>query len=263
MRFVIALCLLVAVCATDRQVVGTDVSASFQGQSAKMTIWNTKAGAESNINIAFSKLEEMEAGGKSIKAVNLASQDFAWSEPATVSYQGNNATKVEFLSTLDNGAKINVIGYLWRVSGAITFGNITYPTVKDQVKFTVKLSAWPFAKTANTLTFAIELKFKGGKKGEPKNIDVKNSKEKTVVFGPGKFDVADSAIVDGVNMPITATLVTKGSVTSIELVFPSFTKDLAYDPTLSVDNGAMRGLAAPFSALLAIAAALFLSSSRV
>lgn len=78
MQFV-AVCVLLAltaVAASDRTVVGGDVrsdgsllfalpssdsrccafcrSASFQGQSGKMTIWNTKAGAESNINIGYS-----------------------------------------------------------------------------------------------------------------------------------------------------------------------------------------------------------------
>jgi hypothetical protein len=250
---------LVASClAKDAQFVNDEITVQFLGHSGKFKLWRTQSGGDTNIEVSFDKLEEVDMSGKKQASINLATTDFAWENLGAVRYQGYDATEVMLTTTLSNGANLTVDSYIFQVDAKVIHGNTTYTVAKNHVKFTVIIHDWPFASTSNTLQFGCECKFKGGSKGFPDKLDPKNANEQKLVFGPGQIDIANKALVDGDEMKISPTIVSKGAFTGVTFEFPYFSSKLEYDPTLSVPNAAwaQSGIASMASAACVLVLAL-------
>jgi hypothetical protein len=255
----ICLALVVAVVAKDATAVGNDVTVQFLGQSGKMKLYRTNTAGNTNIEVSFDKLTELDDKDKAIGGgINLASQVFEWSTPVEVKFQGFNTTKVTLISTLSNGARFNVTVYLYRQTGSIVHGNTTYTVLTDHVKFTVNIKSWPFGTTNNKLKFGIDCKFKGGKKSFfPDHGEPKNKNEQSVYFGAGQIDVSNKVIIDGVTRQIVPVIVNQGAFTGVELTFPHFNDQVDYDPTMAIGNFSFLSAPNPLlAALLALGSIL-------
>lgn len=246
--------MLVAVYAKDATTTSHGVTVQFLGQSGKMKVYQ----GESNLEISFDKLVEVDGDKEVGSGINMASQEFVWSTPITVFVNGANTTKIAFNATFSNGAKLEVISWVYHQTGSVTSGNKTVTVQRDHVKFSVLISSWPFAKDSNKLSFGCEVKFKGGNGKFADKMEKGKDSSKTVV-GPGTIDVLDTAIVDGVSTQITPTLVTKGAYTGIAFLFPKFDNQVDYDPVFGLNNSALSVAAEPRLLVALLALAVFLA----
>jgi len=244
LKLLVAIWLIIG--AAAQTASNSRISANFQGQSGSLTVsryWDTKK--DTTITLWFDKIEEHDSRQNPVVSINLATQTFTWTGPTSITYQGNPATEVTLTSTLSNNAWFQVNAILFVNDTWITHGNITYDYLQDYVKMTYKVKSWPFASTQNTLNLGTLVKFKGGSKGNPDKIDDDgDGKQKKIVFGGGQLLVANTAIIDGVNQPVTPTLYTKDGGGTIKwagmnIAFPSFTNELDYDPMFGMSAASL------------------------
>jgi len=246
----------------DQIVVTPNITVNFQGQSGSVTVWRTSdTQGSTSVTLGFDAIEEWNSNNQTLSppvSINLATQSFTWSTPVIVNFQGNNATELTLSSTLSNGATFKVTAYIFFEDAVINHGNVTYTVLTDHCKLTFDVAKWPFQSMSDYLIIAVDLKFKGGAKGNPTSVEDKgDGKQKMVVFGGGQLDVANTALIDGVNKPVTPYIFTKQSgkntFVGVQFQFPAFQTSLDYDPTLAIGAS----FATSPSVLLAFACALF------
>jgi len=251
------------VCADPWDVVNSNISVHFAGQSGQVTVRrvdDTKG--STTVTLQFDKLEEWDANNNTLSppvAIALPTQSFVWAAPVIVNYQGYNATELTLTASLSNGGTFQATAYIFFEDAQVTDGNNTYTVLTDHCKLTFTVTNWPFKATSDYLVIGALLKYKGGAKGDPTDIKDKDSKEKTIVFGGGSIDVANTATLDGVSQPVTPTLYSKSAgankFVGIQLQFPSFKNTLVYDPSIGI-SGAF-AVTPSRALLLAIVLALF------
>jgi len=245
----------------DQIVVTPNITVNFQGQSGSVTVWRTSdTQGSTSVTLGFDAIEEWNSNNQTLSppvSIKLATQTFTWSTPVIVNFQGYNATELTLTSTLSNGAAFKVTAYIFFEDAVVTHGNITYIVLTDHCKLTFDVSKWPFQSMSDYLLIAVDLKFKGGAKGNPTSVDDKgDGKQKKVVFGGGELDVANTALIDGVSKPVTSQIFTKQSgkntFVGVQFQFPAFQNSLDYDPSLMIGAS----FATSPSMLLAFASAM-------
>uniref|UniRef100_K3WJH9 DOMON domain-containing protein n=1 Tax=Globisporangium ultimum (strain ATCC 200006 / CBS 805.95 / DAOM BR144) TaxID=431595 RepID=K3WJH9_GLOUD len=202
------------------------------------------------INLAMSRLEELDTTLNVVSmAENFNKADGVWS--ALVEHEmgdGIIAMTTSYIATLsvkEKGAVVskptfNLTASIFSGNGTTKNGNQTVPVPAGGLKFTVSIAGWLFQADANTLRFAVTLKAKG-KGTAPKALDAPVKAKRNgmdaidrVTMGEGMFmDAPTTAVVDGKDTAITASVEMTGGTVEYVWVFPHFTKTLFYDPVVS------------------------------
>jgi len=133
-------------------------------------------------------------------------------------------------------AKFNVTTWIYTSTVQVQNGNQTITVPKDSLKFTIKITDWPFMSSTNKLHFGAAILSQGGYRSDAPMIQPKNTVEQRIQFGPGNLDLANQAVIDGVNQAISATTYSIGTQTGVLWTFPYFKNSLEYDPVLTTSG---------------------------
>jgi len=259
---------LAAVVVADQTIVSPTITVNFQGQSGGVTVWRTiDTKKDTTVSMSFDAIEEVSSTNSSYSppiSINMATQSFVWSAPVIITYQGYNATQLTLTSTLSNNAAFKCTALVFYEDAYVTHGSTTYQVLTDHVKLSFNIDNWPFVDNNGYLNIGVDLKFKGGSKGDPDSVkDKGDGKQKTVQFGGGALDLATTAVIDGVNKPVSAWVFTNGGSKTLQVgvqfQFPAFTSSLDYDPTLSVSFAMPRALLPSLLMVLCLALGMFAS----
>jgi hypothetical protein len=147
--------LAVAVAAADQQLANDQVVVRVHGQSGKITFWIPER-SDKKYTLTFDSLCE---GNDCVNT--FASQQFAFSTPATVRFHNISAKLVSFDSTLatkkQSGVKLTADLYVFLETGNYTVGDQTFYAVENAFKWSVNISGWVFANAANKLELGMGL----------------------------------------------------------------------------------------------------------
>eukprot|EP00986_Skeletonema_menzelii_P009536 scaffold4365_cov147-Skeletonema_menzelii.AAC.4 len=180
------------------------------------------------------------------KVSAFASQDFMWSEPVETDVNGNDSetvrgTLVSFSSPVRIGgngpnaptANFTMTTITYHENGTAQNGNDTIFVPEGALKFTIEIDGWPFLDTENSLEFGVDVRVGndtlqqlGNRTGtEPNNLRFD--------FADGlSIDVPTTALIDGMQTNISATLESTTDGYSLDWEFPSFNESLFYDPVV-------------------------------
>jgi len=246
-RAVLVICLLVASTWADfsdsRDIYSdSDVTVTFEGDSGKMKVWRTSGGnkgddRESSMEIAFDTLQEQDNKGKDVGGgYDFKTKIYNWTDPV----KDGNKLRVTLDAVLDNGADWQVVAELYQEDVDVTWGNTTYTVKKNHVKFSFTITNWKWSSPTDTLAAGVSVKFKGGDKQFPKDLN-KDGKDKSGMYvGSGEIDLVNQAKCDGVWKDISTTVYTKGSVSGVSFSFPHFDNKLEYDPSFGLTGAAAK-----------------------
>jgi hypothetical protein len=135
--------------------------------------------------------------------------------------------------------KIFIYVYLYQANGTITFGNDTYTVLKDNVKFSIKITNWEWRGAGNKLRADLALGL-NDQQYEPTGITPKPSDpdaQKTMALSSaGTVDVVNTAICDDVLVDVEVATYGMGGRAGVSITFPYFASTLEYDPTVSVSD---------------------------
>jgi len=251
-----------------------DVTLGVSTLSGKLSL--QRAGQTDSVYVAMDRLVEVDATTNAdVWKVDLNNVLFGWGTPVLQTVGGVNRVYMNvnatIRSTLPPGPpgnnttphKIYISVYLYQANGTITFGNDTYTVLKDNAKFSLKITNWEWRSAGNKLRadFALGV---NGVNYQPQPPSQKDAGIKTCnLNNRGTIDVVDTAIADGTTVPVIAATYGAGGRSGVSITFPYFASELDYDPTLSVsssssDSGAT-GIAPVTSFIMLAAAAAFIA----
>jgi len=243
-------------------VLSPGIQIKVEGSSGKLQLRRREWDEKSKLEVNFDKLEELEPSGSKKQTADLAGKNFVWGTPVWEVRNGVNTTRVNFTSLINpkSGTDTSFAAtvYLYQEDGTITHGGNTYTVKKDRAKFTVQIKNWPFESVDNRLQLTLELKvndksYKPDKLEDKTDASSSGDEKNCKMSDLGEFDVMTSAIVDGTSTNITADLYTDGAKNGMVLIFPYFTSEVDYDPTLFANSATL--LHSSIASFLAIALA--------
>ncbi|ELR18523.1 uncharacterized protein ACA1_045660 [Acanthamoeba castellanii str. Neff] len=224
--------LAVAVAAADQQLANDQVVVRVQGQSGKITFWIPER-SDKKYTLTFDSLCE---GNDCVNT--FASQQFAFSTPATVRFHNISAKLVSFDSTLatkkQSGVKLTADLYVFLETGNYTVGDQTFYAVENAFKWSVNISGWVFANAANKLELGMGLLHPSYKASwDAANYTLSYPGEDAVI------QFAKTATHDGkTEEAVAVTTKVKGSNVDIVMAFSSAESSIWYDPQVTVATGA-------------------------
>jgi len=122
-------------------------------------------------------------------------------------------------------------------------GNEEVTVHSNSLKFTIHILQWPFDSTDNTLHFYIKMVTNGDSSasteesdGSVTSLEVDGTDDTTLYI-----EFPQTVVADGTNKDVKILADTKGTI-DLELVFPSATQSLLYDPDVGIrtkDNTVM------------------------
>jgi len=250
LRYLCTLLVLTTVAVADQSVTNGDITVNFQGQSGWITVSRADG---TNMQVGFDKIYELDNKGNVVgQSKPMSTETFVWGTPTSVVIGGHNASLITFDGTLSSagGASLHVDAYFFEVDSTMTVNNQTVTVAKNHVKFSLKLSHYTFGAPTNGLRFGFQVKFKGGSKGWPTDMN-KTPQGGTVVLGGGTIDVVNTAVVDGTTTSVTPNIVTgPGIFTGLTIDFPHFNNYVWYDPTFGLGASSALSSAAPALSML-------------
>jgi len=247
---VVILCALNNLQASAQDIVTTSngkLSVQYVGRSGQIKLFPEGSDSENGTNnfmkIKWYKIEEVRPDGRKVKAVNnFASQDFQWGRPTEAMLGENKAMKVDLIASLGvQGVNVGFNVSTWLISEdtEVQNGNQTIAVEANSLKFTVSISGWPFADTANSLRFGAQINSAGNRLAEAEREE-DGGKIRSQKFGAGQIRMATEAVVDGRNENITIDNTMSGSdlnmMLKVDWLFPYFQNTLVYDPSLSLNT---------------------------
>jgi hypothetical protein len=113
----------------------------------------------------------------------------------------------------------------------------------NDVKFTLNVTNWAFANSANRLQISLRLRDDSGESQGDNDNHVGNSNddnEKELQYAGMKLVMATKAVIDGqtVDLPAVPSNSKENEDNVVNVVFPSFNSYLLYDPSLRGASGA-------------------------
>jgi hypothetical protein len=221
---------------------------SLVGASGKLRL--THLHTDRWVQLAWSKLEEVDTNGNVVKKVNnfASINDFAWSAPHETTVDGLDA----ITSTIAGNVQIGNQGsgaqtayfaltiYTFQTTVFITTGATAVIVPHNTIKFNIICNDWPFESQSNRLNFGVTLMSHKAANVQHNETSVNAMydsnllalRSKVVTFGDGGIISPPLAVLDGVDKNITI------SVTDNELKwsFPAFVETLLYDPILALEG---------------------------
>lgn len=233
----------------DSSAQGVHVDVQYLGSSGEIKLF-PKADASKFFKIQMGRLLEVNADGSSsgCGAPNFASVAATWSQPETIQFTGNvsgTALRVKFDTSVSltgcgggggggtQSADFAITTYLYTVEGQALNGNRTIFVPRESVKFTVKVTNWPWTSASPKLKFGIRVTSNQNVQSTTRNRTESLHNERFGIPG-GTVDASTEAVVDSVNMPIEFGLSSSPSYVDLDFIFPHFTTSVIYDPTLAV-----------------------------
>jgi len=187
------------------------------------------------ISLQWATLSEVRPDGTQVVNESLTKHPQGWSKPevSDVVDEDNKPTGDRFPGVnssqqLDNGAWFNVTAWIIDSDSNVTDNK------RNSVKFTVYISGWNFASTANSLVLTAGLGGFGGLERREIRHVVRGDLD-AANFSAGFLNSPTQASYDGVLGNVTVTHSDKGEPT-ISWTFHSFTTNLVYDPVIG-QNG--------------------------
>jgi hypothetical protein len=113
---------------------------------------------------------------------------------------------------------------LFRTAVTLNDGNTTVSVPVNNLKFSIGVSAWPFASPSNFLLFGARVETPGLNDDGQEDAEDSDDDKTKIDFGESNIVLQNSAIADGVQVPVTATLSKK----DIDWKFPAFVDRLEY-----------------------------------
>lgn len=227
------------------------VSLKVLGKSGNFQITN----GTNRILFTLDRLQEVDATGKLIQSVNphIFKTALNWGSPTPdtlIPGSTVTSTMIQLNSTftLDKPGKgkpgstqtttgtnisFALTVYIAEGSGSYTFADSSFPIKENDIKYTISVSNWPFASSANMLQFGLAMETNAtGTKSVKTLADTKSA---SVAVDGAVISSPLLAIIDDqiTNRVLTSTY---GSGTGIQFSFPSFTKSLIYDPTVDTSG---------------------------
>jgi hypothetical protein len=198
------------------------------------------------------RLREIDSSGGTTKnkVSAFASHDFTWSQPEEIDIMTNGSdlargTRVSFSAHVRVGnsspnapkANFTMETITYHTNGTAENGNTTIIVPEGALKFTIEVTGWPFLNTNNSLQFGVDIRVnhRNGLKLEVKPPNGTDSSGGTKFnLGDGLLiDIPTTAVLDGEQKAIEASLNVDGVRQTLQWTFPSFQSSLYYDPVIS------------------------------
>jgi hypothetical protein len=162
--------------------------------------------------------------------------------------------------TSASGATVALTAYLFSNAGTVYNGADALSVPANSLKITLAVARWPFQSMSNNLTFSVELKLDTTSASQSLHEEeVDNGRQQRLAWGGAALDIATSALVDGVLVPIAYKLEQNGAKSTVVFSFPAFHSEVVYDPTISFQQAnAAAKLGAGWILVALIAAAVAL-----
>jgi hypothetical protein len=225
----------------DQQIQSGDFGVKFEGQSAHIVFFHVDSDNENGdkdfYKLMFKSVEEQSSNGKvpqGHKESTLNGPSSQWSQTVqTDHYINANLTCSFQIDSQD--VTVLVETYLYWNETVVQNGNEEVTVHSNSLKFTIHVLNWPFASSENTLHFFIKMVTNGDStatttesNGSVTSLEVDGSDDTTLYI-----EFPQTVIADGSNKNMQILADTKGTI-DLELVFPSATQSLAYDPDVGI-----------------------------
>jgi hypothetical protein len=225
----------------DQQIQAGDFGVKFEGQSAHIVFFKVNSDNENGdkdfYKLMFKSVEEQDSRGKvpnGHKVSTLNGPSSQWSQTVqTEQYINANLTCTFQIGS--QGVTVLVETYLYWNETVVHNGNEEITVHSNSLKFTIHVLNWPFASSDNTLHFFIKMVTNGDStastaesNGSVTSLEVDGTDDTTLYI-----EFPQTVIADGANKNVQILGDTKGTI-DLELVFPSATQSLLYDPDVGI-----------------------------
>jgi hypothetical protein len=224
----------------DRALIAPNLASIniLKGKDGDLIPGAFRTNTSSSEFFAFELRQLIDSKGNRVE--NLSQQPWKISGPEVLVRDGLGAQKYVASGLVNVTSKsgefialttVEVIVELFSEVGSVKYGSSSIRVFPGSVKFSYKLSSWPFASVSDRIYLGIRsmASGNGGVYSEGTRLRV----------GDGFIDTPLIAQVDGNDVPIRA-LFNKNSSNEAYLLFefPSFAKSLYYDPVASLSSNA-------------------------
>jgi hypothetical protein len=225
---------------SDQQIQAGDFGVKFEGNSAHIVFFHVSDdntnGDKNSYKLLFESLEEQDSNGKVPKNHKVATLNgiSQWTQTVqTDQYINANLTSTFQIGSQDVDLLVDT--YLHWNETVANNGNEQVTIHSNSLKFTIRILNWPFDSTDNTLHFYIKMVTTGKSSasttetdGTVTSLEVDGTDDTTLYI-----EFPKTVVADGTNKDMKTLVDTKGTI-DLELVFPSATQSLAYDPDVGI-----------------------------
>ncbi len=233
---------------SDKDIVvgSAKLTVRFEGKSPHIKFYSTTEDANTTrfYKVMYQEIEELDAEGSavphhSVQSLSGGTIDFEFSDVSIVELGGNTMTNVNFTANLNVAGQavlLRISNYMTESPTVMQNGNETIEMPESSLKFNVEIYDWPFLSMDNSLRLNIRVMSNSASHRVRTRTNGSNGNVSRIELGSNTgesafIDLAETAIADGVNVPITSLMEITGNA-DLSLYFPYFNESLIYDPTI-------------------------------
>ncbi|KAL7521536.1 hypothetical protein ACHAWX_006212 [Stephanocyclus meneghinianus] len=240
--------------AKDQHYIAGSTLVEFVGHSGQLRFCKLDDGSNTCggrfVQIKMGRLREIDimGGMTKNKVSSFASTDFTWSQPEETEIFSDNlpstlrGTRVCFTTQLRVGsnspsapkANFTMDTVTYHTDGTAQNGNVTIFVPEGALKFSIEVNGWPFLNKNNFLQFGVDIQTNqnAGRNFGLHSANGTSDQDEFYVGDGITIDAPTSAMIDGSQQNIEATLTVEPDRQSIDWTFPFFESSLFYDPVI-------------------------------